>query len=113
MKFWWPHDEAIIATLLAWLATGEARYARWHEQVHAWAHRHFADPRHGEWFGYLDRRGEVALSLKGGKWKGFFHIPRALLECSRWLAEMAAACPEGGGYLPPFPVPGQARGGKR
>ena len=27
MKFWWPHNEAIIATLLAWQLTGDAKYA--------------------------------------------------------------------------------------
>ena len=31
MKFWWPHNEAIIATLLAWTLTGDAQYARWHQ----------------------------------------------------------------------------------
>lgn len=28
MKFWWPHDETIIATLLAWLLIGDEKYAR-------------------------------------------------------------------------------------
>jgi len=27
--------------------------------------------------------GEVLLELKGGKWKGFFHVPRALLLCAQ------------------------------
>ena len=30
MKFWWPHNETIIATLLAWKLTGEVKYAEWH-----------------------------------------------------------------------------------
>ena len=113
MKLWWVHAEALCAFLLAYKLTGDPACEAWFRKTHDWTWSRFRDPEHGEWFGYLDRRGEVALSLKGGKWKGFFHIPRALLECSRWLAQMAAACPEGCGYLPPFPAPGRARGGER
>ncbi len=32
----------------------------------------------GEWFGYLDRRGDVTHRFKGGPYKGCFHVPRAL-----------------------------------
>ena len=70
MKFWWPHNEAIIATLLAWQLTGEAKYARWHQLVHDWAYAHFPDPLYGEWFGYLHRDGTVSTPLKGNMWKG-------------------------------------------
>ncbi|MCA9130072.1 MAG: AGE family epimerase/isomerase, partial [Planctomycetales bacterium] len=60
MKFWWPHNEAIIATLMAYLLTQDASFLDWHKQVHQWAHRHFADPQHGEWFGYLHRDGTLS-----------------------------------------------------
>jgi N-acylglucosamine 2-epimerase len=86
MKFWWPHCEAIIATLLAWTLTGEERYARWHRQVHDWSFRHFPDPEFGEWFGYLHRDGRVSVPLKGSLWKGPFHLPRMLWYCWRLLA---------------------------
>lgn len=39
----------------------------------------------GEWYGYLNRQGEVLLHLKGGKWKGCFHVPRALMEIWKTL----------------------------
>ena len=81
MKFWWPHDEAIIATLMAWLLTGEEKYERMHRQVHDWSHKHFADPEHGEWYGYLHRDGRVSTSLKGNLWKSFFHHPRMQWTC--------------------------------
>jgi N-acylglucosamine 2-epimerase len=87
MKFWWPHNETIIATLLAYLLTGEPRYARMHQQVHDWAHRHFADPEHGEWFGYLHRDGSLSVPLKGSLWKGPFHHPRMQLTCWRLLLD--------------------------
>ncbi|MEI6518945.1 MAG: AGE family epimerase/isomerase, partial [bacterium] len=85
MKFWWPHDEAIIATLMAWLLTGEEKYERMHRQVHDWSHKHFADPEHGEWYGYLHRDGRVSTSLKGNLWKSFFHHPRMQWTCWQLL----------------------------
>lgn len=78
MKFWWPHDEAIIACLLAYRLTGNPTYARWHQQVHDWSFQHFADPEHGEWFGYLHRDGRISSTIKGNLWKSFFHHPRML-----------------------------------
>ncbi len=90
MKFWWPHNEAIIATLLAWCLTGEVRYAEWHRQVHAWSFSHFADPVHGEWYGYLHRDGGVSSRLKGNMWKGPFHLPRMLWYC--WQLLDCRAC---------------------
>lgn len=85
MKFWWPHSETIIATLLAYRLTRDAKYARWHQLVHDWSHRHFADPVHGEWFGYLRRAGTVSSTLKGNLWKSFFHHPRMQWTCWKLL----------------------------
>lgn len=86
MKFWWPHCEAIIATLLAWKLTGEARYAAMHRQVHDWSFTHFPDATHGEWYGYLRRDGSISQPAKGNLFKGPFHLPRMLLLCHRELA---------------------------
>ncbi|MCX6898901.1 MAG: AGE family epimerase/isomerase [Verrucomicrobia bacterium] len=86
MKFWWPHNEAIIATLLAWTLAGDAKYARWHQMAHDWSFAHFADTEHGEWYGYLHRDGSVSSRLKGGMWKGPFHLPRMLWYCWQTLA---------------------------
>jgi N-acylglucosamine 2-epimerase len=76
MKYWWPHTEAIIATLLAYQLTGDERHAERFRTVHDWSRKHFADPQHGEWFGYLHRDGTPALKLKGNHWKGPYHLPR-------------------------------------
>jgi N-acylglucosamine 2-epimerase len=91
MKFWWPHNEAIIATLLAYQLTGEAKYAAWHRLVHDWAHRVFPDPMHGEWFGYAHRDGRISTQLKGNMWKGPFHLPRMQHYCWRLTTELLAA----------------------
>jgi N-acylglucosamine 2-epimerase len=79
MKLWWVHDEAILATLYAYRLTGERQFLDWFRKIDAWTWARFPDPAYGEWFGYLDRRGEPANLLKGGRWKTFFHVPRCLL----------------------------------
>jgi len=79
-KLWWVHVEALVALAKAYTLTGEKIYAQWFTKVHEYTWSHFRDLEYGEWFGYLNRRGEVSLSLKGGKWKGCFHIPRSLYQ---------------------------------
>lgn len=87
MKFWWPHNEAIIATMLAYEITQDAKYAAMHQQVHDWAFAHFPDPEYGEWYGYLHRDGRVSQQAKGNMFKGPFHLPRMLWYCSQLLDE--------------------------
>ena len=91
MKLWWPHTEALYASLLAHHLTGEQGYLDWFDKLHAWAFQHFPDPEHGEWYGYLHRDGSVSHVLKGSMWKGAFHLPRALWLCSRLLEYMTAS----------------------
>lgn len=86
MKFWWPHNEVIIATLLAYLMTGNEKYARWHRMVHHYAYTRFHDKQHGEWFGYLHRDGSIAQTAKGNLFKGPFHLPRQEWYCMRILS---------------------------
>lgn len=85
MKFWWPHNEVIIATLLAYLMTGDQKYATWHKMVHDYAYSHFLDMQHGEWFGYLHRDGTIAQTAKGNLYKGPFHLPRQEWYCMQIL----------------------------
>jgi len=89
MKFWWPHNETIIATLLAYTLTGDAKYAEWHRLVHNYAYSHFQDKEHGEWFGYLHRDGSVAQGAKGNLFKGPFHLPRQEWYCMQLLGSLA------------------------
>jgi N-acylglucosamine 2-epimerase len=84
-KLWWVHVEALVALAKGYALTGDLRCAHWFEQVHHYTWKHFRDELNGEWFGYLNRRGEVLLNLKGGKWKGCFHIPRALYQVWKTL----------------------------
>lgn len=88
MKFWWPQCEAIIATLYAYEATGEARYLEMHRQINDYAYGHFPDPVYGEWYGYLHFDGSVSQTAKGNLFKGPFHIPRMLLKSSLLCEEI-------------------------
>jgi N-acylglucosamine 2-epimerase len=87
MKFWWPQNEAIIATLLAYTMTGNEKYAKWHKMVHDYAYEKFHDKENGEWFGYLHRDGGIAQTAKGNLFKGPFHLPRQEWYCIQLLKD--------------------------
>jgi N-acylglucosamine 2-epimerase len=88
MKLWWVHAEALVAALSAYATDGDAEMLKWFRRIDEWTWRHFPDAQYGEWFGYLNRRGETTHLLKGGRWKTFFHLPRALMECIFILEKM-------------------------
>jgi N-acylglucosamine 2-epimerase len=80
MKFWWPQTETIIASLYAYLATGDDEYIYKHQRISEWTYAHFPDAEFGEWYGYLHRDGTVAQPAKGNLFKGPFHIPRMMIK---------------------------------
>ena len=89
-KLWWVHLEAAIAMLKGYSLTGNEKCLGWFLKLDDYLWKHFKDNEFPEWFGYLNRRGEVLLPLKGGKWKGCFHVPRALYQIMTMLEGLAA-----------------------
>lgn len=89
-KLWWVHIETLISMLKGYRLTGDPRCLEWFRKVHDYTWEHFKDRDYPEWFGYLNRRGEVLLPLKGGKWKGCFHVPRGLYQCWKNLEELSS-----------------------
>lgn len=79
-KLWWVHVETLVGLAKGYRYTGSEKCKQWFEKVHEYTWTHFKDPEFPEWYGYLNRRGEVLLPLKGGKWKGCFHVPRGLYQ---------------------------------
>lgn len=90
-KLWWVHIETLITMIKGYELTGSQECLAWFERVHDYVWTHFQDPDYPEWFGYLNRRGEVLLPLKGGKWKGCFHVPRGLMQVAMTLDRINAA----------------------
>ncbi|HAX95128.1 MAG TPA: N-acylglucosamine 2-epimerase [Prolixibacteraceae bacterium] len=84
-KLWWVHMETLISLIKGYRLTGNAECLKWFEKVHEYTWARFPDPEYGEWYGYLNRQGEVLLPLKGGKWKGCFHVPRGLFQIWKTL----------------------------
>lgn len=77
-KLWWVHLEALVCMAKGYAYTGRKDCKEWFEKLDEYSFSRFSDPSYGEWYGYLNRQGEPLLTLKGGKWKGCFHVPRAL-----------------------------------
>ena len=84
-KLWWVHIETLISLAKGYRLTGNAECKQWFEKIHSYTWEHFRDPRYPEWYGYLNRQGKPLLELKGGKWKGCFHVPRGMYELWRIL----------------------------
>ena len=89
MKLWWPHCEAMYGFLLNYATFGRREDWESFLKVKSYAFEHFSDPKNGEWYGYLNRQGELTHSFKGGPYKGCFHVPRALYYCHKVLKKVA------------------------
>ncbi len=94
MKLWWVHCEALYGHLLNYAITGEQSDWEAFQQVHTYIFEHFRDATAGEWFGYLDRAGNVTHRCKGGPYKGCFHVPRSLWLCWRLLQKLEKSPPK-------------------
>ncbi|XP_040830534.1 N-acylglucosamine 2-epimerase isoform X3 [Ochotona curzoniae] len=105
MKLWWPHSEAMIAFLMGYRDSGDPALLRIFCQVAEYTFRQFRDPQYGEWFGYLNQEGKVALTIKGGPFKGCFHVPRCLALCEEMLEALLSRT--AADALPTPAVPGR------
>ena len=89
MKLWWPHNEIVIASLMAYRDTGKEVYLDWFNKTIEYCKKHFSDPEFGEWYGYLRRDGLPTMPpCKGSTFKGPFHLPRMLLMADSMLEEI-------------------------
>jgi len=87
-KLWWVHVEALISMAKGYQLTKSQDCLKWFEIIHEYTWEHFKDYEYPEWYGYLNRQGEVLLPLKGGKWKGCFHLPRGLYQVWKTLEKI-------------------------
>ena len=87
-KLWWVHIETLISLLKGYQHTGSKECLEWYKKVHDYTWSHFKDQDNPEWWGYLNRQGEVLFDLKGGKWKGCFHVTRGMYQCWKTLEKI-------------------------
>lgn len=86
LKTWWANSEAATAMLRGWRLTGDERFLERFMRVDAYDWANFRDPDFPEWFAYAPVEGRRVHFYKGNVRKGFFHLPRRLLECCETLA---------------------------
>lgn len=81
MKLWWPHAEALYATLFAYTLSGEERLLNRHQKIKDYVFRTFPNPDldTGEWIQIRDRKGQPAEKVVALPVKDPFHILRSLL----------------------------------
>lgn len=80
MKLWWPHNEIMIASLMAYRDTKDEYYLDKFKMCLDYCKTYFSDSEYGEWYGYLRRDGKpTEPPCKGSTFKGPFHLPRMLI----------------------------------
>ena len=91
MKLWWPHNEILIASMMAYRDTGDEQFYNWFTKTLDYCKTYLADSENGEWYGYLRRDGKPTMpSTKGSTFKGPFHLPRALTMVDQMISEVLA-----------------------
>jgi N-acylglucosamine 2-epimerase len=91
MKLWWPHNEALIASIMLYGVTEDSYYLDWFKKVLAYSKEHFEDDTYGDWYGYLRRDGKPTEPVaKGNTFKGPFHVSRCLIEVDQTIKKILA-----------------------
>lgn len=88
-KQWWTHTEALLGLAYSYKLTLDPWFLERFAEVDEWTWRNFRDPDFPEWFGSVAPGGEVLCDAKGTPAKAFFHLPRCLWFCAKWLREAA------------------------
>ena len=89
MKLWWPHNEALIASMMIYRDTKDEKYLKIFYQILDYCKQHFADTPYGEWYGYLRRDGKpTEPACKGSTFKGPFHVPRCLIMVEQMMGTL-------------------------
>jgi N-acylglucosamine 2-epimerase len=91
MKLWWPHNEILIAAIMAYRDTKDQVYLDWFKKTMDYCQEVFSDPENGEWYGYLRRDGKpTEPPCKGSTFKGPFHLPRMLMAVDEVIDQIKA-----------------------
>jgi N-acylglucosamine 2-epimerase len=88
MKLWWPHSEALYATLLGFDLTGNENMLELHQKIHTYVFDTFPNPdkSNGEWIQVRDRKGQPLDKVAALPVKDPYHILRNILLIIELLA---------------------------
>jgi N-acylglucosamine 2-epimerase len=78
-KLWWPQTEALYATLLGGIETGDPAYFDWYEKLWKLCLDSYVDWESGEWRQKLKRDLTPITEVIALPVKDPFHLPRALM----------------------------------
>jgi N-acylglucosamine 2-epimerase len=78
-KLWWPHTEALYATLLAWKMERAPWSLEWYERLWRFCLEHYVDWQHGEWRQKLTRSLAPLVETVALPVKDPFHLARSLI----------------------------------
>lgn len=92
-KIWWPHSEALYATLLAAEVTNDAGFKALHDRTFAYTFSTFPNPAAGvgEWIHIRDRQGRPLKKVVGLPVKDPYHVTRNLMLLVELLSEGLAS----------------------
>jgi len=96
MKLWWPHSEALFATLLGYLWSGDAELADWYERLHQYVFGLFPAAPGREWVQIRARDGTPVQQVVALPVKDPYHILRNLMLIVSLLQEWDPAAPFAG-----------------
>lgn len=74
-KYWWVHNEVLLALIHALYLKGGKEYEQWYDRVHDYTFNLFPDPEYGEWIGYCHRDGRVSLRIIAIRYQSLKYSP--------------------------------------
>ena len=86
-KCLWPHNEALVALLMAYEHSREPWCLEWFDKVHQWTFAHFRVPECGEWREKVQRDGRAPAEAE--RVHTAFHLPRSLMLCLESLERLS------------------------
>lgn len=86
-KIWWVQAEGLYALAMSALYHENEKHFTYFLTMYDYVQRYFRDKDYGEWYSILSKDGKVVSDYKGFELKGFYHVPRCLMQLVILLEE--------------------------
>jgi len=97
-KIWWVQAEGLYTLALSALLTENERHFEYFLKLHQFCKDYFSDPMYGEWYSILHRDGSILNDRKGFELKGFYHVPRSVMQLTLLFDKYVETDGKLGGY---------------